>query len=276
MMTLSDERSGGTMKLSINTRLTLNNGVKIPLLGFGTWDVTGSGGRQAVLWALEAGYRLVDTASSYGNENEVGEAVRASGTPREEIFITSKVWPTDFGYETTLRAFEASRRRLGLDRLDLYLIHWPGENRKRRAEAWRALETLLKDGLCRAIGVSNYSVEDLKEILAARSVIPAVNQVPFSPFSQQREVHDFCASRGIRVEAYSPLTRGRRLSDRGLRSVAKSYGRTPAQIMLRWAVQKEVIVIPKSIHRERIRENAQIFDFSISRADMAALDALEE
>jgi diketogulonate reductase-like aldo/keto reductase len=264
------------MKLTIDTKLTLNNGVKIPILGLGTWEATGSEGRQAVLWALEAGYRLIDTAAAYDNETEVGEAIRASGVTRDEIFVTTKLWPTHLGYESALSEFEASRRRLGLDRLDLYLVHWPGESRERRAEAWRAFEKLLKDGLCRAIGVSNYSAGELEEILDARHVIPAVNQIPFSPFSQKRTVHDFCVSRSIRVEAYSPLTRGRRLSDRKIQSLAKSYFRTPAQIMLRWAIQKDIIVIPKSVHRERIIENARIFDFSISDADMAALDALEK
>ncbi|MGB8958437.1 MAG: aldo/keto reductase [Candidatus Aminicenantales bacterium] len=265
------------MKLDLRTRIALNNGVKMPLMGLGTWASTGRAGRQAVLWALEAGYRLVDTASSYGNESEVGEAIRDSGLPRSEVFITTKVWPAEFGYEATLRAFESSRRRLGLEQTDLYLIHWPGDDPHLRAESWRALETLLADGLSRAIGVSNYMVAELEELLGAgnRGVVPAVNQVPFSPFGQQKGVHAFCKSHGIRLEGYSPLTRGAELSQRAIRSLARAHGRTAAQIMIRWALQKEVVTIPKSVHKERIVENAAVFDFSLSPEDMAALDALD-
>ena len=264
------------MKIGIHTRITLNSGVGMPLFGLGTWAATGKAGRQAVLWALEAGYRLIDTATEYGNEREVGDAVRASGLPREEIFVTTKVWPSEFGYEKTLRAFEASRRRLGLEQVDLYLIHWPGDDLQARGESWRALEALLADGHCRAIGVSNYSVRELGEILEGgrRSVIPAVNQVPYSPFRQQRELAEFCRTQGIRLEGYSPLTRGARLDDGTVRAVAKARGRTPAQVLIRWALQKEVVTIPKSVHKERILENADVFGFSLSREDMAALDAL--
>jgi len=265
------------MKLDLQTRIALHNGVKMPLFGLGTWAATGKAGYRAVLWALEAGYRLIDTAAAYGNESEVGEAFRASGLPRGDVFITTKVWPADFGYEATLRAFEASRLSLGLDQVDLYLLHWPGDDRRRRAESWRALETLLSDGSCRAIGVSNYEVSELEEIVEAGNgrVIPAVNQVPFSPFDQQRDVHAFCAQHGIRLEGYSPLTRGRKLGQGTIRSLAEARGRTPAQIMIRWALQKDVVTIPKSVHKERILENAGAFDFSLSAADMAELDALD-
>ncbi len=264
------------MKYSISSRFTLNNGVKMPIFGLGTWEATGRKGKQAVVWALEAGYRLVDTAAIYGNESEVGEGIRTSGIPRDDIFITTKLWPSEMGYESGLTAFEASRRRLGIERLDLYLIHWPGEDRRRRLEAWRAFEKLLADGKCRAIGVSNFSFRELKEILDLDGTAPAVNQVSFSPFKQQREVHAFCESRGIRLEGYSPLTRGRRLDDTTIRSLAKSYRKTAGQIMLRWAIQKGVVTIPKSAHRERIIENADIFDFAISDADMKSMDQLDE
>jgi diketogulonate reductase-like aldo/keto reductase len=254
----------------------LNNGVEMPIFGLGTWEATGRKGRQAVLWALEAGYRLIDSAAAYGNETVVGEAIRQSGIPRDEVFLTTKLRTSDLGYESALRAFEASRRRLGLEYVDLYLIHWPGGDRRTRAESWRALEKLLADGRCRAIGVSNYSVGELNEILDSRGVVPAVNQVPFSLFNQQRDVFAFCRSRGIRLEGYSPLTRGRRLGDKTVQSLARAYEKTPAQILLRWAIQKEVVVIPKSVHRERILENAAIFGFAISALDMAALDRLDE
>ncbi|HMA53402.1 MAG TPA: aldo/keto reductase [Acidobacteriota bacterium] len=264
------------MKLGLQTRITLNNGVLMPLFGLGTWAATGKAGRRAVVWALEAGYRLIDTASSYGNESEVGEALRESGLPRSEVFVTTKVWPGEFGTEPTLRAFEASRLRLGLEQVDLYLLHWPGEDPRLRAESWRALETLLADGRCRAIGVSNYGIPELEQILGGGGgIVPAVNQVPFSPFDQQRDVHVFCKLHGIRLEGYSPLTRGVKLGQRTVRTLAQARGRTPAQIMLRWALQKEVVTIPKSVHKERILENAGLFDFSLSPEDMAALDALD-
>jgi diketogulonate reductase-like aldo/keto reductase len=265
------------MKLSLESRVALNNGVMMPLFGLGTWAAAGQKARQAVLWALEAGYRLIDTAAEYGNEAEVGEAVRASGLPRSEIFVTTKVWPGDFGYEKTLRAFEESRRRLGLEQVDLYLLHWPGHDPGARAEAWRALEALLADGRCRTIGVSNYGPGELGEILDAGegNVVPAVNQVPFSPFAQQRDLQAFCGLHGIRLEGYSPLTRGAKLGHRTVRAVAEARGRTPAQVLIRWALQKEVVTIPKSVHKERILENAEVFDFSLSCEDMAALDGLE-
>jgi len=264
------------MKLELQSCVTLNNGVKMPILGLGTWGATGRGGRQAVLWALEAGYRLIDTASSYGNEREVGEAVRASGVPRGEIFITTKVWPRDFGYERTLRAFEESRKELGLEQIDLYLLHWPGDDRRRRDDSWRALETVLADGRARAIGISNYGIADLEEILEEGDgrVVPAVNQVPFSPFEPQTATHEFCRENNIRFEGYSPLTRGSRLGDAAIRKVAEAHGRTPAQVLIRWALQKEVVTIPKSVHKERILENAAVFDFSLSAEDMEALDGL--
>jgi len=263
------------MTLAIDTKVELNNGVAMPLFGLGTWNATGSLGRKAVAWALESGYRLVDTASAYGNEREVGEAVRTSGLQREEVFVTTKLRPSETGPGTALRAFEASRRRLGLDHVDLYLIHWPGDDRDSRLGAWRDLEKLLGDGRCRAIGVSNYEVSHLREILEAGLTVPAVNQVEFSPFGQRREVHDFGRSHGIRLEGYSPLTRGERLDDDTVQAVARSHGRSAAQVLLRWAVQKEVITIPKSNHRERIVENAAVFDFELSAEDMAVLDGLE-
>ncbi len=265
------------MKLSIGTRVTLNNGVRMPLLGLGTWSATGRKGRQAVIWALEAGYRLIDTAASYGTESEAGEAVRASGLPRGDVFITTKVWPSDFGYERTLRAFEESRARLGFEEVDLYLLHWPGEDPDRRFESWRALEKLLADGRCRAIGVSNYGVPELQETLAegGGSVAPAVNQISLSPFSQERKVQAFCRARGIRIEGYSPLTRGGMFGDKTIRSLAKSNGKTPAQVMIRWALQREIVTIPKSVRKEHILENADVFDFELSAEDMAALDALD-
>jgi diketogulonate reductase-like aldo/keto reductase len=266
------------MKLELRSCVSLNNGVQMPVLGLGTWASTGKKGRQAVLWALAVGYRLFDTASSYGNEQEIGEAIKASGLPRNEVFITTKVWPGEYGYEATLKAFESSRSLLGLEQVDLYLLHWPGDDRRRRIEAWRALETLLADGRARAIGVSNYGVPELEEILQEGDgrEIPSVNQVSYSPFNQQRQLCAFCAENGIRIEGYSPLTRGRKLGDRVVRAVAEARGRTPAQVLIRWALQKEVVTIPKAVHQDHIAENAAVFDFSLTAEDMAGLDALDE
>ncbi len=264
------------MKLTIGSRVRLNNGVEMPVFGLGTWMSTGRDARNAVGWALEAGYRLIDSAAAYGNEAEVGEAVRSSGIPRSEVFVTTKLWPSSLGYDSGLRAFEQSRRRLGFEQVDLYLIHWPGDDAWRRQEAWRALETLLADGRARAIGVSNYSPGEMEETIRAGRTVPAVNQVLFSPFEQRRDVHDFARTHEIRMEGYSTLTRGRRLKDEALREIAQARGRTPAQVVLRWAVQKDVTVIPKSVHRERILENAAVFDFSLSPEEMGRIDALGE
>lgn len=265
------------MNLEIQTYIELVGGVRMPLFGLGTWAATGGKCRQAVLWALEAGYRLIDTASSYGNEREVGEAVRASGLPRGEVFITSKVWPGQFGYDRTMRAFEESQAELGLGAIDLYLLHWPGDDRRLRAESWQALETLLAEGKVRAIGVSNYEPRELEEILEEGDgrVVPAVNQIPFSPFNQQKKIRSICEDNGIRIEGYSPLTRGSKLDDPVIRKVAQAHGRTPAQVMIRWALQRGVITIPKSVHKERILENAAAFDLELSAEDMAALDGLD-
>jgi diketogulonate reductase-like aldo/keto reductase len=264
------------MALNIGAKVVLNNGVEMPLLGLGTWALTGPTGLRAVAWALESGYRLIDTAAAYNNEEVVGEAIRTSGISRDEVFVTTKLRPSASGREEALGAFEASRRRLGLERVDLYLIHWPADDRLSRDEGWSALEVLLADGRCRAIGVSNYGVRELEEILASGRTTPAVNQVEYNPFSQPRAVHAFCRDKGIRVEGYSPLTLGRRLDDRVIQAVARDAGRTPAQILIRWAIQKEIITIPKSGRRERILENAGVFDFELSPEEMAGLDGLNE
>jgi diketogulonate reductase-like aldo/keto reductase len=262
------------MALTIGTTSLLNNGVRMPLFGLGTWEATGDRGRKAVTWALEAGYRLIDTAAAYDNEAEVGRGIRESGVSRDEVFVTTKLWPSRLGYESALQAFEESRRRLALEWVDLYLIHWPGDDRKKRAEAWRALETLLVEGRCRAIGVSNYSSGDLEDLKADGRVTPSVNQVPFSPFHPQAGLHEFCRTRGILLQGYSPLTRGRNLDDPAIERVARAIDKTAAQVVLRWALQKGVAVIPKSVQRAHILENAAVFDFSLGRREMAELDAL--
>lgn len=255
----------------------LNNGVTMPAVGLGLWRAApGRETERAVRWALEAGYRLFDTASMYGNEASVGKAIREADVPREEVFVTTKVWNADHGRERTLQAFDASRERLGLDTVDLYLIHWPAE--EHRLETWGALEALYAEGRCRAIGVSNYMVHHLEELLEVAEVVPAVNQIELSPFNhgQRREVVARCRAQGIQVEAYSPLTKARKLGDPRVREIAARYGKTPAQVLLRWGVQHGFAVIPKSTNRDRIRENVALFDFALSKEDVATLDGLDE
>jgi len=252
---------------------TLHNGVKMPWLGLGVYKTAeGEEVKRAVLTALEAGYRSIDTAALYQNERGVGEAVKASGLPREEVFITTKVWNDDQGYESTLRAFEQSRRLLGVDVVDLYLIHWPVRGKYK--ETWRALEKLYKDGWVRAIGVSNFHIHHLEDLLADCEIVPMVNQVELHPCLTQEPLREFCRKRRIQVESWSPLMRGKLFDHPLLVELTKKYGKTPAQIIIRWHLQHEIVTIPKSARPERIRENAQVFDFALEEADMARLDAL--
>jgi diketogulonate reductase-like aldo/keto reductase len=262
-------------EIRIDTKVKLNNGVEMPIFGLGTYQADpGTSTRQAVLHALETGYRLIDTAALYGNEDDVGEAVKESGIPREEIFVTTKLWNDDHGYDRTLAAFEESLGLLGLSYVDLYLIHWPVEDL--RGDSWRALEKLLEEGKCRAIGVSNYMIWHLEELLNESSTVPTVNQVEFSPYLYQKDLLEFCHSRDIRLEGYSPLTKGHKLKDSRLATMASKYSKTPAQILIRWSLQREAITIPKSSKKERILENANVFDFSISPEDMRVLDSYDE
>jgi diketogulonate reductase-like aldo/keto reductase len=255
--------------------VTLNNGVTIPRLGLGVFRAGGRGAtREAVRAALEAGYRHVDTARIYRNEDEVGEAIRASGIPRSEIFVTTKLWNDDHGYDATMRACEKSLVTLGLDFVDLYLVHWPVSGR--RAETWHAMEALLGGGRCRAVGVSNFTVRHVDELLATARVVPAVNQVELHPFLQQRELVARCRASGIAIEAYSPLTKGERLGHPALLGLSRRLSKTPAQILIRWSLEKGFIVIPKSSRRERIVENAAALDFTLDGESMRALDALDE
>ena len=262
-------------ELRIDTKVKLNNGVQMPIFGLGTYQMqSGREARDAVLHALKAGYRHIDTASMYDNEEDVGTAVKESGIPREEIFVTTKLWNSDHGYDSTLAAFEKSRRRLGLSYVDLYLIHWPVQDL--RKESWRALEKLLEEGKCRAVGVSNYTDWHLEELMENSSTVPAVNQVEFSPYLYQKDLLEFCRKHGIRLESYSPLTKGHKLSDSKLVTLASKYSKSPAQILIRWVLQREIIVIPKSSKKERIVENAEVFDFNISPEDMRALDLFDQ
>ncbi len=259
----------------ISSRIALNNGVDIPFFGLGVYLAKpGPEALEAVKFALSIGYRLIDTARMYENESDVGKAVRESSVPRQEIFVTTKLWNSDHGYDRTLKAFDKSLKTLGLKYIDLYLIHWPVEDRRR--ESWQALETLLEEGRCRSIGVSNYQIGHLQELLEHARYIPAINQVEFNPFLYQRELLEFCRGAGIQLQAYCPLTRGRKFSDETLVSIANVHHKTPAQILIRWALEHDVVVIPKSSRIERIRENAGVFDFSLSPAEMTRLDSLHE
>lgn len=246
----------------------------MPVCGFGTAGATGRTCVAAVGEALRVGYRLIDTASMYGNEREVGIAVRESGIPREDIFITTKVASSEQGPRATPRALEASLARLGLDYVDLYLIHWPA--RRKRVATWEAMTPLLENGLARAIGVSNFMVGHLDELRAANDTTPAVNQIELSPFLQQREVVADCRAHGIQLEAYSPLTRGRRLNDLTVTRIAAKYDKSPAQVLIRWSLEHGFVTIPKSARPDRIRENAAVFDFALAPADLAALNRLED
>lgn len=260
-----------TSSIEIDTMVNLNNGIKMPLFGLGTYQTSRRGTEEAVLYALEVGYRLIDTAQMYGNEREVGNAVRKSGISREEIFVTTKLNNSNHGYERALRSLETSLDLMGLSYVDLFLIHWPVEGL--RNESWKALEKLLEEGKCRAIGVSNYTIGHLRESFEGSSTVPAVNQVEFSPYLYQKSLLEFCRSNSVQLEGYSPLTKGENLGDPALGAIASRYSKTPAQILLRWALQKEIVTIPKSTNRERIRENADVFDFDISQEDMETLDS---
>jgi len=263
------------MKLTLTSEVTLNNKTTMPWFGLGTFlSEAGKTTQDAVLWALEAGYRHIDTARIYNNEEDVGLAIRESGVPRREIFVTTKVWNDDQGYNLTLRACDKSLERLKMDYVDLYLVHWPVTGL--RNETWKALIALQESGKARAIGVSNFMIRHLDELLATTDIVPAVNQIEISPFIQRQPLTDYCRNRGIVVEAYSTLSRGKRPNDEKLAAIGQKYGKTAAQIALRWALQNEIVIIPKSVHKERIIENADIFDFEISAADMSAINALDE
>jgi 2,5-diketo-D-gluconate reductase A len=249
----------------------LADGQQMPMLGLGVWQVpNGQTCVNAVRWALELGYRHIDTAQAYGNEESVGRALRESGVPREAVFITTKFYP---GKRDPVAAAGQSLRQLGVDQVDLYLIHWPEGG---PAWAWPGMERAREQGAARSIGVSNFGADELAQVIAAGTVRPAVNQVNFSPANYRRALLDACLKQDVAVEAYSPLGTGRHLSDKAVRRVAEHAGRTPAQVLLRWCLQHGLPVIPKSTHRERIEENAQIFDFVLSDEDMAALDSLDE
>jgi diketogulonate reductase-like aldo/keto reductase len=259
---------------SINETATLHNEVKMPWLGLGVFQSEeGREVEQAVQWALELGYRSIDTASIYGNEAGVGKAIKESGVPREDIFLTTKVWNTDQGFNETLDAFEASIERLQQDYIDLYLIHWPVQEKYK--ETWRALEQLYNQGRVRAIGVSNFLVHHLKDLLTDCEIVPMINQVEFHPRLVQPTLLDFCRTEGIQVEAWSPIMRGKVLEIPELLAIAEKYNKTAVQIVLRWDIQHNVVTIPKSSRKDRLTANKEIFDFELTDEEMTLIDSLD-
>jgi diketogulonate reductase-like aldo/keto reductase len=263
------------MVTSLQSTVTLHNGVQMPWFGFGVFQVIdGQEVVDSVLAAIKAGYRSIDTAAIYGNEEGVGQAIKESGVDRSELFITSKVWNADQGYETTLKAFDTSLQKLGLDYLDLYLIHWPTAGKYK--DTWKALEKLYKEGRVKAIGVSNFHIHHLEDLLKGAAIKPMVNQVEYHPHLAQIELRAFCKEQGIQLEAWSPLKQGELLTDDTINAIATKYGRSAAQVILRWDLQNEVVTIPKSVKEQRIIDNATIFDFALAEEDMEAINRLNK
>jgi methylglyoxal/glyoxal reductase len=270
-------------KLTVNSKVTLNNGVQMPVIGLGTYKAPeGEEVIHEVTWALHSGYRLIDTAKVYKNEEGVGKAIKESGIPREEIFVTTKLWNPDQGYESGLKAIDESLSKLGLGYVDLYLVHWPTadpdakKSIDRREVTWRAMEEIYKSGKAKAIGVSNYTIRHLEEMKKYATIFPTVNQVEFHPYLFQKELLDYCKANNIVLEAYRPLTNGKRIENEVLDNIAKKYGKTNAQILIRWSLEHGCVPLPKSVHKERVEENINVFNFELSEEDMKAIDALNE
>ncbi len=253
---------------------TLNNGSKMPLLGLGTYGMKGAKAENAIVTAIQSGYRLIDTAAMYGNEREVGNAVRNSGITRSELFVTTKVNNTDQGYDAALQGFETSLHTLNIDYIDLYLVHWP--IRGKREDTWKALEYLHRNQMVRQIGVANYLIPFLKELEGYASLVPVVNQVEFSPFLFLKDLMNYCRQRNIQLQAYTPLTKTKKFKNAVIQELSSKYGKSPAQVILRWNMQHGVSAIPKSSYAQRIKENFDIWDFELNNEDLVAMDGLNE
>ena len=255
--------------------VTLANGVTMPWIGLGVFKTKeGDEVIGAVESALQTGYRHIDTAAAYGNEQGVGEAIKRSGIAREEIFVTTKVWNSRQGYDTTLEAFNESLDKLGMEYVDLYLVHWPVKGKYK--DTWRAVERIYKEGRAKAIGVSNFQIHHLEDLMADAEVVPMVNQVELHPLLNQKELRSYCQDKGIVVEAWSPLMQGNKLDDPLLVELSTKYGKTPAQIIIRWDLQHGLVTIPKSVNAGRIRENANVFDFELSAHDVERIDGMNQ
>jgi 2,5-diketo-D-gluconate reductase A len=257
-------------------RIDLNDGEAIPRIGLGVWQTPNADVARAVSTALQAGYRHVDTAAAYNNEQGVGEGVRASGVPREAVFVTTKVWNSDQGYDKALRAVDASLARLKLEQVDLMLIHWPAPRRDLYLDTWRALIRAKEDGKTKSIGVSNFEVEHLDRIIGETGVTPVLNQIEVHPRFQQRRLREANLERGVRTESWSPLGQGTLLDDPVIGGIAKKHHRTPAQVIIRWHLDNGLIVIPKSVHPERIKQNYDVFGFELDAEDLAAIERLDD
>ena len=262
-------------ELKLNSWIRLHDGNQMPLFGLGVWAAEpGRETYDAVVHALKTGYRHIDTAQMYGNEKDVEDAIKDSVVPREELFLTSKVWESEHGYEATLKAFDACLRKMSLDYIDLYLIHWPATGP--RLETWKALEQIKKNGLCKSIGVSNYAPHHLEEIMKLSGEKPVVNQIELNPFLQQQKIAEFCNKEGIHLTGYCPLARGRRFDEPELSRISRETGKSPAQVMIRWALERGNTVIPKSSRPLRIEKNAEVFDFSLKEGQMRTLNGLDQ
>lgn len=254
----------------------MNNGYEIPTVGFGVWKVLDEEAPTTVQQAIETGYRLIDTAKIYGNEIGVGKAIQNSNVAREDLFITTKLWNSDQGYESTLRAFDESLEKLQLEYVDLYLIHWPTPMYDNYVESYKALEEIYKSGRAKAIGVCNFDIEHLERIMDECEIMPAVNQVECHPYLQQKELRAFCEKNGIEVQAYSPLMNGKTvLQDPVIQEIATQYGKTPAQIILRWHLQNDILIIPKTVTPSRMKENLDLFSFELSETDLDKINELD-
>ena len=254
--------------------VTLNNDIEMPIMGLGAWDMYGTEAEQAVVQALEVGYRLIDTAAMYNNEEDVGRALQRSDVHRSEVFVATKLNNTAHGYDAALQAFDESLNKLGLDQVDLYLIHWP--IRAGRKESWKALEKIYADGRARAIGVANYDRLLLEELFETAGIVPAVNQIECSPWLFQPELMEYCRAKHIQIQSYCPITRGIKFNDPRLHPICDRYGKTPAQIVLNWHVRHGISTIPKSVRRERLQENLGTLSFSLSEHDMNEMDSWDE
>lgn len=262
---------------SIKATTTLQNGIQMPWLGLGVLHIPdGETIEHAIQWALECNYRSIDTATVYKNETGVGAALNEAVVPRDEIFLTTKLWNSDQGYENTLQAFQASLKRLGTDYLDLYLIHWPGPDASKINDTWRALESIYKAGEARAIGVSNFQVHHLEALLQESDIPPMVDQIEFHPHLQQPELIQFCVDQGIQVEAWRPIMKGEVNDIVTLNELGRKYGKTPVQVTLRWILQRSIVAIPKSQNRGRIRENADVFDFQLEDDEIEQINSLDQ
>ncbi len=261
--------------MAVVPTVTLHDGVEIPRLGFGVFQVPPEETQVAVEEALTVGYRHVDTAAAYRNEKGVGAAIAASGLPREEVFVTTKLWNSSQGHDSALETFEKSLARLGTDYVDLYLIHWPAPSEDRFVDTWRAFEKIHERGAARTIGVSNFRVEDIERLERETEMRPTINQIELHPYFQQAELRPWLAERGIATEAWSPLAQGAALGEEAIVTAAESHGVTPAQAILRWHLQLGNVVIPKSVTPQRVRENFDVFGFELSEAEMAAIDAID-